>query len=135
MSRRLKVLSVGSEILAKLVRETLLPCHRSCHSVAENYWQLCSLALKEAEEVSLAILEVAGSARELRQRAELIRRRWPHAQILLIGDSVDDLDDPLYDARVPCETEPPDLRVVIEILLRRRKQPSPPATPLFQRTG
>lgn len=120
MSRRMKVLSVGSERVAKLVGEMLVPCRSSSYSVAESYWQLCLLSLKEAEQISVAILEVMGSVCELRQKAELIRRRWPQAEILLIGDSVDDLDDPLYDERVPWGTEPPDVLVVIKRLLSRK---------------
>lgn len=123
MLRRLKVLCVGSERVAKLVGEMLAPCRNSCHSAVENYWKLCLLSLKEAEQCSVAILEVVGPVRELRQRAELIRRRWPDAEIILIGNGVDDLDDPLYDERVPWGTEPRDLLVVIERLLsRNRKQ-------------
>ena len=65
MSRRLKVLSVGSERVAKLVKEMLVPCRGSSCSAADSYWQLCLLSLKEAEQVSVAIFEMPGSVKEL----------------------------------------------------------------------
>ncbi len=122
MSRRLKVLSVGSERVAKLVKEMLAPCSGSSYSAVDSYWQLCLLSLKEAEQVSVAILEVPGSVQELRQKAKLIRRRWPEAEIVLIGDVVDGLEHPLYDERVLSGTEASDLLIVIERLLSRNNK-------------
>ena len=55
--------------------------------------------------------------------AELIRRRWPEAEIVLIGDLVEELEDPLYDERISAGTRPSELLVLIERLLsRNRKQ-------------
>lgn len=34
---------------------------------------------------------------DLRYAAEYIRRRWPDAVILVIGEQAEQLDDPLYD--------------------------------------
>lgn len=115
---RLKVLSVGLNQSATLVRDALLfhPGSRLC--VATSYWDLCSLSLQHQGEFQVAVLDVSASPRELRRRAEYIRRRWPHTAILLVADSSEALDDPLYDERVPSSIKPGDLLKVIDQLNR-----------------
>jgi hypothetical protein len=134
MPGRLKVLSVGSGKLAKLVSETLLPYQPSCHSVAENYWDLCSHSLREEEKVSIAVLELASSGQELQRSAEHIRRRWPDAGILLVGDRVDGLHEWSYDERVPSAIAREDLLAAIHRLLagkqRARRGPASIASKL-----
>jgi len=112
---RLKVLSVGLSELAALVRDALLLRPRCKLAVATNYWDLCSLSLQR-EEFQVAVLNEPSSARELRRRAECIRRRWPDAAIVLVADSYMALDHPLYDERVPSNIEPGDLLTVIDRL-------------------
>src|ERR1700692_2637566 len=108
----LKVLLVGLSELAHLVCDALLLRRHSRLSVVSNYWDLCSLSLQR-EDFQVAVLNDANPARELRRRAEYIRRRWPNAAILLVGGSSEVLEQPLYDERVPTRIEPADLLTVI----------------------
>lgn len=114
MPAKLSVLAVGSIDLIDLVRDSLLLHHRSHLSVASDFWQLCSLSLCETLDVSVAVLELSVSDRELRRRAEQIKRRWPDAAILLFGRNARVLNDPLYDQRVPPQIHPREFLDVIE---------------------
>ncbi len=111
----LKVLSVGLSELAYLVRDALMLRPHSKLAVVSNYWDLCSMSLQR-EEFQVAVLNDAKPARELRRRAECIRRRWPNAAILLVGASSEVLEQPLYDERVTTRIEPADLLTVIDRL-------------------
>ena len=116
MPGRLSVLVIGSMELTNVVRDALVLCGRSRLAVAANYWDLCSLSLREAAQFQVAILDVSFSDRELRRRAEYIRRRWADAAVLLVCDDCDLLDDPLYDERIPAGINPEELAAVIERL-------------------
>ena len=117
MPGRLGVLVIGPMELTNVVRDALVLCGRSRLAVAANYWDLCSLSLREAEQFHLAILDLSFSDRELRRRAELIRRRWADAVILLVSDDCDLLDDPLYDERISAGINSEKLAAVIERLM------------------
>lgn len=114
MPAKLSVLAVGSIELTDLVRDSLLLHHRSHLSVASDFWQLCSLSLCETLDISVAVLELSVSDRELRRRAEQIKRRWPDAAILLFGRNSRLLNDSLYDQRVPPQIHLRELLDVIE---------------------
>ena len=116
MQGGLRVLSVGSRALASLVKDALVLNPQSHVSVAEGYWDLFFISLSESEHVSLAILEPSTPEQELRQRAEQIRRRWPDAKILVVGEHVGDLEDWLYDERVPSGVRPEKLLALMERL-------------------
>lgn len=120
MPSRLSVLSVGSMELANVVRDALILCGRSHLSVATSYWELCSLSLRGPDTIQVAILDLSFSDRELRRRAEYIRRRWTDAAILLVSDTCDLLEDPLYDDRIPSEADPETLVEVIERLVKQK---------------
>lgn len=120
MPDSMKVLSVGSTELTNLVQDTLLLHRRSRLSVAASYWELCSLSLRQTEQISIAIVDLSVSASEVRQRTEHIRRRWPEAEILLVGDNADHLEDPLYDERVPLGVQPRELLTVLERLVAEK---------------
>ena len=113
--RRLKVLAVGLNELAILLRDALMLRAHSKLAVVSNYWDLCSMSLQK-EEFQVAVLNEPNSARELRKRAKYIRRTWPDAVILLIGGSSEVLEHPLYDERVPSRIQPADLLTVIDRL-------------------
>jgi hypothetical protein len=116
MPGRLSVLVIGSMELTNVVRDALVLCGRSRLAVAANYWVLCSLSLRDAAQFQVAILDVSFSDRELRRRAEYIRRRWADAAVLLVCDDGVRLDDPLYDERMPSGINPEELAAVIERL-------------------
>ena len=112
----LKVLSVGSSELTNLVRGALIHSESPTQLVAESFWDLCSHSLHEGLEVSIAVIKSEGNRRELEGKAQQIRRRWPHAGILLVCSSPDALDDHLYDERVPAGISPQDLLTAIRNL-------------------
>ncbi len=60
-------------------------------------------SLREIEsqpELSVAILSLSFGPTVLRDTAESIRRRWPRARILVVGDVQFAIDDHLYDESV-----------------------------------
>jgi hypothetical protein len=78
--------------------------------------------LSEKVQVSVAVLDLSSSERELLQNAEHIRRRWPGAVILLVGDKLPHLDDPLYDERVASDIQPGELLDVLERLVAHKRR-------------
>ena len=123
MADMLRVLAVGSKESWDLVRDALLFRRRSDLLVASNYWELCSLRVGEAEQVSVAVIDLCASDRELRRRtAEHIRRRWPDAQILLVGPEAEVPEDPLYDERIPPGLEAAELLAAMERLVKGKQQ-------------
>jgi hypothetical protein len=99
MTGTLRVLAIGSKDALDIVRNALRFRRRSHLLVASNYWELCSLSIGEAVQVSVVVIEVSNSDRDLLRTAVHIRRRWPDAQILLMGREPEELEDPLYDER------------------------------------
>ena len=123
MADMLRVLAVGSKESRDLVRDALLFHRRSQLLVASNYWELCSLWGGEAEQVSVAVIDLCTSDRELRRRtAEHIRRRWPAAQILLVGPEAEVLEDPLYDERIPPGSQAAELLAAMERLVESQQR-------------
>ena len=123
MTDMLRVLAVGSKESRDLVRDALLFRRRSHLLVASNYWELCSLWDGEAQQVSVAVIDLCTSDRELRRRtAEHIRRRWPDAQILLVGPEAEVPEDPLYDERIPPTLEAAELLVAMERLVKGKQR-------------
>jgi hypothetical protein len=119
----LRVLAVGSKESQDLVRDALLLRRRSHLLVASNYWELFSLWVGEAEQVSVAVIDLCTSDRELRRRtAEHIRQRWPDAQILLVGPEAEVPEDPLYDDRIPPGLEAAELLAAMERLVKGKQR-------------
>ena len=48
----------------------------------------------------LVAISLTAGLSEVSHVAAYVRQRWPDAKILLLGESCEDLDDPLYDDRV-----------------------------------
>ena len=123
MADMLRVLVVGSKESRDLVQDALLFRRRSHLLVASNYWELFSLWVGEAEQVSVAVIDLCTSDRELRRRtAEHIRRRWPDAQILLLGPEAEVPEDPLYDERIPPGLEAAELLATMERLVKGKQR-------------
>lgn len=70
--------------------------------------------LQTREDPQIAILSAELGAEELTDVARHVRRRWPHARILVIGHAEGLLDDPLYDETVTAEFSPEELLKAIE---------------------
>jgi hypothetical protein len=123
MTDMLRVLAVGSKASWDLVRDALLFHRRSHLLVASDYWEIFSLWVGEAEQVSVAVIDLCTSDRELRRRtAEHIRRRWPGAQILLVGPEAEVPEDPLYDERIPPGLEAAELLAAMERLVNGKQR-------------
>jgi hypothetical protein len=114
--RWLSVLSIGPAQFSDLVRDALLLHPHSRLTVAASYWDLCSVSLHQKSHLHVAVLMDAGPAHQLRRCAEYIRRRWPDAAILLVGNSPEVLEDELYDERERSRIGPERLLTVIDRL-------------------
>jgi hypothetical protein len=76
--------------------------------------------------VSVAVIDLCTSDRELQRRtAEHIRRRWPDAQILLVGPEAEVPEDPLYDERIPPGLEAAELLAAMERLNGKQQSMRP----------
>lgn len=122
MAGALKVLAVGTRQTVDWIRDALLPRRRFSLSTANTYWDLCSISMKGAQSVSIAVLGLSSCDRELRRSAEYIRRRWPDAQIIYVGHQSALLEDQLYDERVPPESDAQGLLGVVNRLLERKRR-------------
>jgi hypothetical protein len=72
--------------------------------------------------VDVAAIHHSFALGDLRYAAEYIRRRWPDALILVIGDQAKYLDDPLYDDWASGEISPEELLGHIDRLLAARRR-------------
>ena len=122
MTGTLRVLAIGSKDALDLVRNALRFRRRAHLLVANNYWELCSLSIDDPYQASVAVIEVSNSDRDLLRTAVHIRRRWPEAQILLMGREPEDLEDPLYDERIPPGIEAAELLPAVERLVKRKQR-------------
>ncbi len=77
-----------------------------------NFWELC--ALPEVVSVDVAVVHYTFSPHDLRDAAMYIRRRWPEAWILVVGEQAMQLDDPLYDDKTSSEISVEELVSVIK---------------------
>ena len=62
--------------------------------------------MHDENAIALAILSASLGNRGLRASAEAVRRRWPLAQILIVGGSAFRLEDHLYDEPIDHSPEP-----------------------------
>ena len=89
------VLVVEADVIALDTRAAFLQ--------GSGYTVTTARSLREIElqpELSVAILSLPFGTKVLQDIAEFIRRRWPRARILVIGDVQLALDDHLYDDAV-----------------------------------
>jgi hypothetical protein len=90
-----KILSLGLKEWSNAVRESLTPGQRVNFCGVSSCWELC--ALPQTVLADIAVLHHTFAPHDTRYAAAYIRRRWPDAVILIIGEQADILDDPLYD--------------------------------------
>lgn len=107
-----KVLSLGSEEWRNAVRRALRRRRQNSYWGVNNYWNLC--ALPQAVSVDVAVLHHSFAPHDSRYAAEYIRRRWPDAVILVIGEQAKQLDDPLYDDKTSSGVSIEELVLIIE---------------------
>jgi hypothetical protein len=98
MRESTNVLLFGIEEWSNALRQALPPRQKDSFWGVSNVWDLCDLP--QAVSVDVAVFHHSFAPHELRYAAEYIRRRWPDAVILVIGEQARQLDDPLYDHRM-----------------------------------
>lgn len=114
MITTLHVLSIGSPEAAGLVRDALILRTRCRLHVATSTWDIS--VVPGSEEIDVAILHDTFSPCEMRVFAANIRRRWPHARILLIQGNGECLQHGMYDERLADGISPEPLLAAIERL-------------------
>jgi hypothetical protein len=72
--------------------------------------------------VDVAVLHHSFAPHNLRFAAEYIRRRWPDAVILVIGELSEQLDDPLYDDKTSSGVSYEELASMIEKSVAAKKR-------------
>ena len=129
MKKTTKVLSLGIEEWRNAVSEALAQRQGNGFWGVNNYWNLC--ALPQAVSVDVAVFHHSFAPHDLRYAAEYIRRRWPDAVILVIGEQAEQLDDPLYDDSASSDILIEELVLMIETSvaakrrIRRNVRPGP----------
>jgi hypothetical protein len=120
MRKTTKVLSLGIEEWRNEVREALPPSRKNGFLGVNNYWSLC--VLPQAVSVDVAVFHHSFATQDLRYAAEYIRRRWPDAVILVIGEQAEQLDDPLYDDKANSSVSMGELVSMIETSVAARRR-------------
>lgn len=82
-------------------------------------------------EVAIAILSESLGRAVLIGTAEIVRRNWPRARILIFGSSRDAIEDNLYDARIDHRARPEELLAALLMLTEypRNQKATPAAIP------
>jgi len=111
MRKTINVLSLGREEWRTAVREALPPRLRNDFWGVNSSWDLCTLP--QSVLVDIAVLHHSFALHDLRRAAEYIRRRWPDAVILVVGEQAEQLDDPLYDDKTNSEISPEELASIL----------------------
>ncbi len=114
MANDSRVLSVGPVDRGIWIHDALSDEPNSRLTIATDYRQLWEIPPKEP--IQVAILHDTLSSFELEAACCLIRRRWPHARIVIVRSGVGSLDDALYDDRVVPAVAPELLLTEIERL-------------------
>ena len=104
---RRQVLLVEPDTAVLSARTILLRNSNYCVSSALSDREL--FALRHKKVVALAILSASLGCRSLRASAEVVRRQWPLARILILGRSAFRLEDHLYDEQIDLSQEPKQL--------------------------
>lgn len=112
------VLVVGSLELGSQVHDTLLGLRVYRLSISADFRELWTL--QQQVTIDVAILHESLSNIELDEVSRFIRRRWPHARILIIRAGEGFLEDALYDERLLPATTTGDLLAAIERLAKVR---------------
>ena len=119
-STNVNVLLLGIEGWSNALRQALPPRQKDSFWGVSNVWDLC--ALPQAVLVEIAVFHHSFASHELRYAAEYIRRRWPDAVILVIGEQAQHLDDPLYDHKANSAISVEELVLMIERLAAAKRR-------------
>lgn len=116
-TKTIHVLSVGSLAHGDMIHEVLLEIPDFRLSVATDYSRVW--AISKQEPIDVVVLHNTFSSSELEDFCRLIRRRWPHAGIVLVHRGENFLEDNLYDDRVVPNAAPEVLLSTIQRLKGR----------------
>ena len=110
-----------SGILIVEPHEGLLAARTMLLAAADHYVGVSSSSgsharRAEACEVSIAILSESLGFAVLSETAQIVRKNWPRARILIFGSSRDAIEDNLYDARIDQRARPEDLLAALLML-------------------
>lgn len=99
----------------------LLTARSMLLAAADYYVGVSACSENEVErnnecEVAIAILSESLGSAVLIGTAEIVRRNWPHARILIFGSSRDAIEDNLYDARIDHRARPEELLAALLML-------------------
>jgi hypothetical protein len=112
--KTIHVLSVGPVDFGSIVHDALLHGPNSRLSISPGCRELWVIPQKES--IQVVILHDSLSSFELEDASRFIRRRWPHARILVLRRGEGFLDDALYDDRLVPTVVPEVLLTAIERL-------------------
>jgi hypothetical protein len=127
---------LSSGILIVEPHEGLLTARSMLLAAADHYVGVSNVFANEAErsdecEVAIAILSESLGRAVLCGTAEIVRRNWPRARILIFGLSHPAIEDHLYDARMDHRARPEDLLAALLMLSEYpRNQKAAPAAVL-----
>jgi len=113
--KAIHVLSVGAIDCGCLVHDALVNGPRFRLSIATDNRELWMIPNQES--IHVVVLHNTLSSYELEYASRFIRRRWPHARILVVCDGEGFLDDALYDVRVVSNVSREVLLATIELLI------------------
>lgn len=113
------VLLVEPEVELCESRRLLLVKIAHCVDVVRGYKEVFSL--HPGNGYNLIVLNARHNNQEARDVSEYVRRCWPAAKVLLVGEDCGCIDDPLYDEIVDATGNPPALMAALQRLLK----PSP----------
>lgn len=117
MPKAIHVLSVGPVAHGNMVYDLLLELPDFRLSIATDYSGLW--AIPSQQSIDVVVLHNTFSSSELEDSCRFIRRRWPHAGILLVHWGESFLEDALYDDRVVPDVAPEVLLSTIQRLKGR----------------
>jgi hypothetical protein len=120
MRKTTNVLALGQEEWIYAVRHTMPRWQKNGFAGVGSFWDLC--ALPQPVQADVAVIHHSFAQEDLRYAAEYIRRRWPDAIIVVIGEKAKHLDDPLYDIRVSSEISAEELVWLVEKSLTARER-------------
>ena len=120
MRKSTKILSLGIDEWRNAVLHALPSRPKNGFWGVNNLWDLC--ALPQTASVDVAVLHHSFAQHDLHYAAEYIRRRWPDAVILVIGEQAEHLDDPLYDDKTSRAISVEELVSMIEKSLAAKRR-------------
>ena len=131
-----------SGILIVEPHDGLLAARSMLLAAADHYVDVSKATNGEPErsderEVAFAVLSESLGYAVLSETAQIVRKNWPRARILIFGSSSAAIADHLYDARIDHGSRPEDLLAALLMLAEypRNQRAMPPAILADGRVG